>query len=138
MLILPSVGATVQRIILNESATKAKIIYDDGSTTIVSTNNTPTKKVVKKVTKTPVGTTKVVTKRSVATEAKGMPAFKKVNTSAGTINVLPNAASQAVLESKRISALERAKKRAEMLGEQNMSASERLGLSAEEGSAIEL
>lgn len=135
MLILPSVGATVQRIILNESATKAKIIYDDGSSTIVSTTNMPNKKVVKKVVKTP--TSKSVVKKVVRKESTGMPAFKTVKTSGGVLNV-PSAQSQQIMESKRIEALERAKKRAEMLGEQNMSASERLGLSAEEGSAIEV
>lgn len=135
MLVLPSVGATVQRIILNESATKAKIIYDDGSSTIVSTTNTPGHKAVKKVVKTP--NSKTVVKKVVHKESVGMPAFKTVNTNLGAINV-PNAASQQILESKRLSVIERAKKRAEMLGEQNMSASERIGLSAEEGSSIEL
>jgi hypothetical protein len=136
MLVLPSVGATVKRIILNESATKAKIIYDDGSSTIVSTTNTPGHKTVKKVVKTP--TSKTVVKKSVHIEsASGMPMFKNIKTKHGSVCV-PNIQSQQIMESKRLEVLSRAKKRAEMLGEKNMSPSERVGINAEEGSSIDI
>jgi hypothetical protein len=134
MLILPSVGATVKKIILNESATKAKIIYDDGSSTIVSTVNTPVKKVVNKVTKTPSGVS-VVKRKVVRSESVGMPNMQQKSIS--NYPILTEKKLQQ-LESKRESVIEKAKKRAEMLGESTMTASERMGLNAEEGTSIDI
>jgi len=128
MLVLPSVGATVKKIVLNESATKAKLYFDDGSVTIISTKNTPTTSTVKKTTVTPNG--KSVVKKSV-TEGAG---FKPVSR---RTNVLESTTPQQMAE-RAPDVIERAKRRAEMLESQTMDASQIAAMSMQEGQEIEM
>ena len=111
MLILPSVGATVKRIILNESATKAKIIYDDGSSTIVSTQNTPNKQVVKKTTVTPNAT--VVKKKVVKKANTDSLGFKSVKTNYGELNI-PSMSTPEAMQQRTPAIIEKLKRRAEL------------------------
>ena len=111
MLILPSVGATVKRIILNESATKAKIIYDDGSSTIVSTQNTPNKQVVKKTIVTPNAT--VVKKKVVKKVNTDSLGFKSVKTNYGELNI-PSMSTPEAMQQRTPAIIEKLKKRAEL------------------------
>lgn len=137
MLILPSVGATVSRIQLNESATRARISFSDGSSTIVSTVNTPSKKSISKTTITPNGVSKK--KMVVRKESTGMPAmFKTVKTQQGIIQV-PTAATQKrmeILEAKKMEVIERAKKRAELLEAKTVDSTSKLYDSLPEGTAV--
>ncbi len=126
MMILPSVGSTVTRVLLNKSATKAQVTFDDGCVCIIATetctNNgaTPVLKKKKKVLHSesvkqdPVIKKKIAGMKKRVTES-GMPA--------------PMAHSKDQLEVARIKALQRAQNRAERLAEQAMTPSERVGLS---------
>lgn len=132
MLILPSVGSKVTRIILNKNATKAKIYFSDGSTAIVCTSDTSSKE---SVSVTESVKPKKTVKKKILEHKKPIVTIKKVNTSSGMINV-PEIKDKSLFESQRLAAIDRAKKKAEMLEEQNMSASERMGISAQEGEIV--
>ena len=136
MLVLPSVGASVKKIVLNESATKAKIYYDDGSTTIVSTKNTPTTQTVKKQTVTPHGV-KVVKKNVVTKENVG---FKAISTPNGKVKVPVNMESvqPSAMAQRAPDVIARAKKRAEMLESKTMDASAIAAEAMSEGQAVEM
>ena len=140
MLVLPSVGATVKKILLNESATKAKIFYDDGSTTIVSTNNTPTKSSVKKISVSPSGTT-VVKKKIVKkklSESMGMPSFRTVKTTLGNINVPTSTHIKSISDPDVANIVERAKRRAAMLESKTMDGSQKFAMNTQDGTKIDL
>lgn len=138
MLILPSVGATVSRIQLNESATKARITFSDGSSTIVSTVNTPTKKAV---SKTMVSPNKVVKKKVVVhKESAGMPMYKQFKTRDGQIIPVPtmDQSKMQLIEAKKIDVIARAKKRAEMLEAKTMDASAKMVADMKDGEEISM
>lgn len=129
MLVLPSVGAKVNRIILNESATKAKIFYDDGSTTIVSTKNSPTSSSVKRTTVSPGGN---AVKKTVIKKTSG--GGKVVNRSASVVRM--EAVSPASMANRAPEVIERAKRRSEMLEAQTMDASAMAAMAMQEGQEI--
>lgn len=138
MLVLPSVGASVRKIVLNESATKAKLYFDDGTSTIIHTTNTPTKKSKSVVMRSP----NTVVRKKTTVVKKQIPAvegirFKKITTHQGTMNV-PMVSDPKVLEEKAQSVLARAKRRAEMLESQTMDASARMAMNAPDGQEVEL
>ena len=139
MLILPSVGATVSRIQLNESATKARITFSDGSSTIVTTTNTPTKKSVSKTTVSP---NKIVKKKIVVhKESTGMPQmYRQFKTKDGQTIPVPSTDTRRmeVLEAKKLEVIARAKKRAEMLEAKTMDASAKMAAGMSDGEEIKL
>ncbi len=113
MLILPSVGAKVVKIVLNESATAAQITYDDGSKTVVRVKNTPSTSSVKKTTVTPHGG--VVKKKVVKKTSGGGTVINRSSSVMNMESVSPNAMAQRVP-----GVIERAKRRAELLESQTM------------------
>jgi len=136
MLVLPSVGCSVTKILLNESATKAKLFFDDGTTTIVSTQGTaPQKRVVTESAKKPVAVRKVAKKP--LQEASGVRIIKTHNGPMAVPTQMSEARKQQ-LEEQKMSVIERAKKRCAMLESQTITASERLGMEANEGDEVSM
>ena len=129
MLILPSVGSKVTKIMLNESATAAKITYDDGSTTIVRVKNTPNTSTVRKTTVTPSG---VVKKKIVKKSTSGGTVINR-SSMMNMESVSPNAMAQRVP-----SVIERAKRRAELLEQQTMDASAISATAMKDGQEISI
>ena len=128
MLILPSVGSRVTKIVLNESATAAKITYDDGSTTVVRVKNTPNVSSVKKTTVTPSG---VVKKKVVKKTTSGGGTVINRSSMMNMESVSPNAMAQ-----RAPSVIERAKRRAELLEQQTMDAGSIAAMAMQEGQEI--
>ena len=135
MLVLPSVGASVTKIVLNESATKAKLFFNDGSSTIIRTQNTPNVKSVVKKTVSPNGSTvikkKIAVKKSI-TENSGIRAINKTN----RINMESVSPEKMALRAPDV--IERAKKRAAMLESQTMDASSIAAMSMSDGQDVSL
>ena len=129
MLVLPSVGAKVNRIILNESATKAKIFYDDGSTTIVSTKNSPTSSSVKKTIVSPGGN---AVKKTVIKKTSG--GGKVINRSASLVKM--EAVSPTSMAKRAPGVIERAKRRAELLEQQTMDSEMVAAMSMQDGQEV--
>ena len=127
MLILPSVGSRVTKIVLNESATAAKITYDDGSTTVVRVKNTPNTTAVKKTTVTPSG---VIKKKVVKKSTSGGSVINR-SSIMNMESVSPNAMANRVP-----GVIERAKRRAELLEQQTMDPSAVAAMAMQEGQEI--
>lgn len=128
MLILPSVGAKVVKIVLNESATAAQITYDDGSRTVVRVKNTPTTTAVKKTTVTPHGG---VVKKKVVKKTAGGGTVVNRSSIMNMESVSPNVMAQRVP-----GVIERAKRRAELLEQQTMDPSAIAAMAMQEGQEV--
>lgn len=132
MLILPSVGASVTRIVLNESGSAAKLTFDDGTTTIIRTQNTPNKKSLSTIVKTPNSVVKKKIVKKVSTEGVQM---KHIRTHQGPMTV-PVMHNPQQLKEKALDVVERAKKRAAMLEQQTMDASAKMAMGMDDGQEI--
>ena len=130
MLILPSVGASVTKIVLNESATKAKLFFDDGSSTIIATKNTPNTNAVKKTTVLPNGT--VTKKKVVKTSPSGIKAVKK------TYAQVMESTSPQAMANRTPDVIERAKRRAAMLESSTMDAGQVAAMAMQDGQEVEM
>ena len=145
MLVLPSKGACVERIILNESCTKAKIIFDDGSSVITATRNaTPSgnKVITKKVTRTPTGvavskTIKKIKKHSISENRVPSNLLKVVKTKQGNI-IVPNDQRLMQLHEKAQQIAEKSKMRAELLEKSTMDDSAIMANSMTDGQEVSL
>ena len=133
MLVLPSVGASVTKIVLNESATKAKLYFDDGSATIISTKNTPNTNAVKKTTVTPNGT---VVKKKIVKSTGGNAGIKAV--AKKTYAQVMESTTPQAMASRAQDVIERAKKRAAMLESRTMDASAVAAMAMQEGQEVEM
>ena len=132
MLVLPSVGATVQRIILNENASAAKLIFDDGSSAVIRTKNTPTTKKITSVSKIPNG--KMLAKKKLVRKP-GMTSVSTtsvIKTHQGSMPFTAIKNPEAMAKAAE-GVIERAKKRAAVLEAKTMDSSARLGLTAQDG-----
>lgn len=132
MLVLPSVGASVTKIVLNESATKAKLFFDDGSATIISTKNTPNTNAVKKTTITPNGT---VVKKKIVKSTNGNSGIKAVTKK--SYAQMMEATSPQAMANRAGDVIERAKRRAAMLESKTMDASQIAAVAMQDGQEIE-
>lgn len=132
MLILPSVGATVQRIVLNEDASAAKLLFSDGSTAVIRTKNTPTTKKTAIASKIPNG--KLLAKKKLVKKPgmTSMSTTSVIKTHQGSMPVSMIKNPEAMAKAAG-AVIERAKKRAEILESKTMDSSARLGLSAQDG-----
>lgn len=133
MLVLPSVGASVTRIVLNESATKAKLFFDDGSATIISTKNTPNTNAVKKTTITPNGT---VVKKKIVKSTNGNSGIRAVTKK--SYAQMMEATSPQAMANRAGDVIERAKRRAAMLESKTMDASQIAAVAMQDGQEVEL
>lgn len=132
MLVLPSVGASVTKIVLNESATKAKLFFDDGSATIISTKNTPNTNAVKKTTITPNGT---VVKKKIVKSTNGNSGIKAVTKK--SYAQMMEATSPQAMANRAGDVIERAKRRAAMLESKTMDASQIAAVAMQDGQEVE-
>ena len=132
MLVLPSVGATVRKIVLNESATKAKLYFDDGTSTIIHTTNSPGIKKTAISAKNPSG--KMVAKKKLVKK----PGMTSVSTSS-MIKTHQGPMSFSMIKNPEAMAkqaqnvIERAKKRAEILEAKTMDGSAKMAAMAQDG-----
>lgn len=132
MLILPSVGATVRKIVLNDSATKAKIYFNEGTSIIINTTNVPGVKKASMEARIPSG--KMVAKKKLVKK----PGMTSVSTSS-MIKTHQGPMSFSMIKNPEAMAkqaqnvIERAKKRAEILEAKTMDGSAKMAAMAQDG-----